>query len=162
MENKAEDLIKKEKMTEEVNPTKTEEEKLIQHITIVKNEVRFEDIQTFFQNKWTHCNLHQVKSNTKKFHRIYKLNLVREFGTQINPAEIHLQLAKTETSKETNIEYFYRMEEIASQINLEEEAENFYIIKGLKENRAIEMQLKSPKDIQELKERDENFGRTRK
>ncbi|GFR26475.1 hypothetical protein TNCT_422631 [Trichonephila clavata] len=84
----------------------------------------------------------------------FKLNLVREFGTQINPAEIPLQLDKTEkTSKETNIEYFYRMQEIASRINLEEEAEKFYIIKGLKEDRAIEMQLKSSKDIQELKEK---------
>ncbi|GFR16401.1 hypothetical protein TNCT_77671 [Trichonephila clavata] len=84
----------------------------------------------------------------------FKLNLVREFGTQMNPAEIHLQLAKTEkTSKETNIEYFYRMQEIASQINLEEEAEKFYLIKGLKEGRAVEMQLKSSKSIQELKEK---------
>ncbi|GFR06630.1 hypothetical protein TNCT_3571 [Trichonephila clavata] len=45
------------------------------------------------------------------------------------------------------------MQEIASRINLEEEAEKFYIIKGLKEDRAIEMQLKSSKDIQELKEK---------
>ncbi|GFR11949.1 hypothetical protein TNCT_68941 [Trichonephila clavata] len=45
------------------------------------------------------------------------------------------------------------MQEIASRINLEEEAENFNIIKGLKEDRAIEMQFKSSKDIQELKEK---------
>ncbi|GFQ87908.1 hypothetical protein TNCT_497451 [Trichonephila clavata] len=45
------------------------------------------------------------------------------------------------------------MQEIASRINLEEEAEKFYIIKGLKEDRAIEMQLKSSKDIQELREK---------
>ncbi|GFR08734.1 hypothetical protein TNCT_103561 [Trichonephila clavata] len=45
------------------------------------------------------------------------------------------------------------MQEIASRINLEEEAEKFYIIKGLKEDRAIEMQLKSSKDIQERKEK---------
>ncbi|GFR31779.1 hypothetical protein TNCT_558511 [Trichonephila clavata] len=84
----------------------------------------------------------------------FKLNLVREFGTQINPAEIHIQLAKTEkTSKETNTEYFYRMQNIASRINLEEEAEKFYIIKRLKKDRAIEMELKSSKDIQELKEK---------
>ncbi|GFQ92575.1 neuronal acetylcholine receptor subunit alpha-4 [Trichonephila clavata] len=49
MENKAEDQIKKEKTTEELSRTKTEEEKTAQHITIVKNELRFEDIQTFFQ-----------------------------------------------------------------------------------------------------------------
>ncbi|GFQ67785.1 hypothetical protein TNCT_323771 [Trichonephila clavata] len=72
----------------------------------------------------------------------------------MNPGEIHLQLAKTEkTSKETNIEYLYRMQEIASRINLEEEAEKFYLIKGLKEDGAIEMQLKSSKYIQELKEK---------
>ncbi|GFR30120.1 hypothetical protein TNCT_428731 [Trichonephila clavata] len=188
MENKAEDQIKREKMTEEVNKTKTKEEKLIQHITIVKNEARFEDIQTFFQKYNLEmpiqnfldqfeniCNSFEVTEKQKTIFLTklvsgpiatfiksksiprsfieFKLNLVREFGTQINPAEIHLQLAKTEkTSKETNIEYFYRMQEIASRINLEEEAENFYIIKGLKEDRAIEMQLKSSKDIQELKE----------
>ncbi|GFQ91331.1 hypothetical protein TNCT_449311 [Trichonephila clavata] len=45
------------------------------------------------------------------------------------------------------------MQEIASRINLEEEAEKYYIIKGLREDRAIEMQLKSSKDIQELKEK---------
>ncbi|GFR32408.1 hypothetical protein TNCT_583701 [Trichonephila clavata] len=189
MENKAEDQIKKGKMTEEVNTTKTEEEKLIQHITIVKNEVSFEDIQTFFQKYNLEmpiknfvdqfeniCNSFEITEKQKiifltklvsgpiatfiKSNPIprsfteFKLNLVREFGTQINPAEIHLQLAKTEkTSKETNIEYFYRMQEIASRINLEEEAEKFYIIKGLKEDRTIEMQLKSSKDIQELKEK---------
>ncbi|GFQ87050.1 hypothetical protein TNCT_34991 [Trichonephila clavata] len=187
MGNKAEDLIKKEKMTEEVNTTKTEEEKLIQHITIVKNEVRFEDIQTFFQKYNLEmpiqnfldqfeniCNSFEItekqkiifltklvsgsiatfiKSNPipRSFHE-FKLNLVQEFGTQINPAEIHLQLAKTEnTSKETNIEYFYRMQGIVSRINLEVEAEKFYMIKGLKEDKAIEMHLKSSKDIQELK-----------
>ncbi|GFR09509.1 hypothetical protein TNCT_603531 [Trichonephila clavata] len=45
------------------------------------------------------------------------------------------------------------MQEIASRINFEEEAGKFYIIKGLKEDRAVEMQLKSSKDIQELKEK---------
>ncbi|GFQ92537.1 hypothetical protein TNCT_155841 [Trichonephila clavata] len=45
------------------------------------------------------------------------------------------------------------MQDIASRINLEEEAEKFYIIKGLKECRAIEMQLKSSKDVQELREK---------
>ncbi|GFX94516.1 hypothetical protein TNCV_3087451 [Trichonephila clavipes] len=34
-----------------------------------------------------------------------------------------------------------------------EEAERFYIIKGLKENRAIEIQLQSCSDIEELKEK---------
>ncbi|GFQ68728.1 hypothetical protein TNCT_286801 [Trichonephila clavata] len=45
------------------------------------------------------------------------------------------------------------MQEIASRINLEEEAEKFYIIKGLKEDRAIEMQLKSSIDMQGLSEK---------
>ncbi|GFU72102.1 hypothetical protein TNCV_3858741 [Trichonephila clavipes] len=83
-----------------------------------------------------------------------KNNLIREFGTQINPAEIHLQLSKTEkTSKETHIEYFYRVKEIASRINIEEEDEKYYIIRGLKENRAIELQLRSCNNIEELKEK---------
>ncbi|GFR06634.1 hypothetical protein TNCT_3581 [Trichonephila clavata] len=125
MENTAEDQIKKEKMTEEVNATKIEEEKLIQHITIVKNEVRFEDIQTFFQKYNLEmpiknffdqfeniCNSFEITEKQKiifltklvsrpiatfiKSNPIprsfteFKLNLVREFGTQINPAEIHL------------------------------------------------------------------------
>ncbi|GFQ66600.1 hypothetical protein TNCT_375611 [Trichonephila clavata] len=45
------------------------------------------------------------------------------------------------------------MQKIASRIHLEEEDEKFYIIKGLKEDRAIEMQLKILKDKQELKEK---------
>ncbi|GFQ65092.1 hypothetical protein TNCT_513181 [Trichonephila clavata] len=45
------------------------------------------------------------------------------------------------------------MQEIACRINLEEEAEKSYIIKVLKEDREIEMQLKSSKDMQELKEK---------
>ncbi|GFW49816.1 hypothetical protein TNCV_3866821 [Trichonephila clavipes] len=44
------------------------------------------------------------------------------------------------------------MQEIASRIKMEE-AEKFYFIKGLKENRAIEMQLQSSQDIEELKEK---------
>ncbi|GFR08740.1 hypothetical protein TNCT_248551 [Trichonephila clavata] len=47
------------------------------------------------------------------------------------------------------------MKEIASPINLEEE--KFYIIKGLKEDRAVEMQLKNSKDIQDLKEKRKIF-----
>ncbi|GFX97375.1 mitotic-spindle organizing protein 2A [Trichonephila clavipes] len=83
-----------------------------------------------------------------------KNNLIREFGTQVNPAEIHLQLSKTEkTSKEIHIEYFYRVKEIASRINMEEESEKYYIIRGLKENRAIEILLQSCSNIEELKEK---------
>ncbi|GFV79346.1 hypothetical protein TNCV_272231 [Trichonephila clavipes] len=90
-----------------------------------------------------------VKTYIKSQHipkSFYKLrnNLIREFGTQVNPAEIHLQLSKTEkTSKETHAEYFYGIKEIASRINMEEGAEKYYIIKGLKENRSIERQLQS-------------------
>ncbi|GFS92236.1 hypothetical protein TNCV_1113451 [Trichonephila clavipes] len=95
-----------------------------------------------------------IKSQSipKSFYKL-KNNLIREFGTQINPAEIHLQLSKTEkTSKETLIENFYKIKEIASQINMEE-AEKFYIIKGLKENRSIEIPLLSCSNIVELKEK---------
>ncbi|GFW72124.1 transposon Tf2-11 polyprotein [Trichonephila clavipes] len=95
-----------------------------------------------------------IKSQSipKRFYEL-KNNLIREFGKRVNPAEIHLQLSKTEkTSKETHIEYFYRIKEIASRINMEE-AEKFYIIKGLKENRSIELQLRSCNNIEELKEK---------
>ncbi|GFQ70762.1 hypothetical protein TNCT_232761 [Trichonephila clavata] len=44
------------------------------------------------------------------------------------------------------------MQEIAPRIRLEE-AEKFYIIKGFKENRAVEMPLQSSRDIQDLKEK---------
>ncbi|GFW02257.1 hypothetical protein TNCV_2383801 [Trichonephila clavipes] len=43
--------------------------------------------------------------------------------------------------------------EIASRINTEEEAEKYYIIRGLKENRGIEIQLQSCSNIEELKEK---------
>ncbi|GFV31107.1 hypothetical protein TNCV_4314321 [Trichonephila clavipes] len=93
------------------------------------------------------------QSTPKRFYEL-KNSLIREFGTKVNPAEIHLQLSKTEkTSKETHIEYFYRIKEIASRINIEEKAEQFYIIKGLKENRSIELQLRSYSNIEELKEK---------
>ncbi|GFW16275.1 hypothetical protein TNCV_4264401 [Trichonephila clavipes] len=95
-----------------------------------------------------------IKSQSipKSFYEL-KNNLIREFGTQVNLAEIHLQLSKTEkTSKETHIEYFYRIKEIATRINMEE-AEKFYIIKGIKENRSIEIQLQSCSNIEEPKEK---------
>ncbi|GFX43919.1 hypothetical protein TNCV_4111981 [Trichonephila clavipes] len=165
------------------------EEKLQQPITIIKNDIRFEGLQTFFQkynleipiqtfirNFESTCDSFNIpekqkilfiiklvdgavktyiqsQSIPKSFYEL-KNNLIREFGTQINPAEIHLQLSKTEkTSKETHIEYFYRVKEIASRINIEEEAEKYYIIRGLKENRAIEIQLQSCSNIEELKEK---------
>ncbi|GFV79982.1 hypothetical protein TNCV_1217501 [Trichonephila clavipes] len=96
-----------------------------------------------------------IKSQSipKRFYEL-KNNLIREFGTQVNPAEIHLQLSKTEKiSKETHIEYFYRIKEIASRINMEEEAEKYYMIKGLKGNRAIEIQLQSCRNIEKLKKK---------
>ncbi|GFS83681.1 hypothetical protein TNCV_610331 [Trichonephila clavipes] len=166
-----------------------DEEKLQQPITIIKNDIRFEDLQTFFQkynleipiqtfirNFESTCDSFNIpekqkilfivklvdgavktyiqsQSIPKSFYEL-KNNLIREFGTQVNPAEIHLQLSKTEkTSKETHIEYFYRVKEIASRINMEEEAEKYYIIRGLKENRAIEIQLQSCSNIEELKEK---------
>ncbi|GFV90707.1 hypothetical protein TNCV_2224231 [Trichonephila clavipes] len=93
---------------------------------------------------------------------VYELknNLIREFETEVNPAEIHLQLSKTEkkTSKETHIEYFYRIKEIASRINMEEETEKFYITKELKENRSIEIQLQIFSNIEELKEKMKLLG----
>ncbi|GFV83083.1 hypothetical protein TNCV_2802091 [Trichonephila clavipes] len=165
-----------------------DEEKLQQPITIIKNDIRFEDLQTFFQkynleipiqtfirNFESTCDSFNIpekqkilfiiklvdgavktyiqsQSIPKSFYEL-KNNLIREFGTQVNPVEIHLQLSKTEkTSKETHREYFYRVKEIASRINMEE-AEKYYIIRGLKENRAIEIQLQSCSNIEELKEK---------
>ncbi|GFS71491.1 hypothetical protein TNCV_5051831 [Trichonephila clavipes] len=165
-----------------------DEEKLQQPTTIIKNDIRFEDLQTFFEkynleipirtfirNFESTCDSFNIsekqkilfitklvdgavktyiksQSIPKSFYEL-KNNLIREFGTQVNPAEIHLQLSKTEkTSKETHIEYFYRVKEIASRMNMEE-AEKYYIIRGLKENRAIEIQLQSCSNIEELKEK---------
>ncbi|GFY20191.1 hypothetical protein TNCV_208231 [Trichonephila clavipes] len=104
----------------------------------------------------------QSQSIPKRFYEL-KNNLIHEFGKQVNSAEIHLQLSKTEkTSKETHIEYFYRVKEIAPRINMEEEAEKYYIIRGLKENRAIEIQLQSCSNIEELKEKNETLRYPRK
>ncbi|GFY22386.1 hypothetical protein TNCV_2176471 [Trichonephila clavipes] len=105
-----------------------EEEKLQRPITIIKNDIRFEDLQTFSKNiTWKYPFKHSLEI---------------------------LKLSKTEkTSKETHIDYFYRVKEIASRINMEEEAEKYYIIRGLKENRAIEIQLQSCSNIEELKEK---------
>ncbi|GFX24942.1 hypothetical protein TNCV_1278781 [Trichonephila clavipes] len=118
-----------------------DEEKLQQPITIIKNDIRFDDLQTFFQkykipiqtfirNFESTCDSFNIpekqkilfiiklvdgavktyiqsQSIPKSFYEL-KNNLIREFGTQVNPAEIHVQLSKTEkTSKETHIEYFY-------------------------------------------------------
>ncbi|GFV31962.1 hypothetical protein TNCV_4195241 [Trichonephila clavipes] len=90
---------------------------------------------------------------SKSFYEL-KNKLIREFGTQVNPAEIHLRLSKTEKkpSKETHIEYFYRIKGITSRINMEE-AEKNYIIKELKENRSIEIQLQSCNSIEEPKKK---------
>ncbi|GFU28886.1 hypothetical protein TNCV_470191 [Trichonephila clavipes] len=183
MEAKNENKIKQEENLD------ADEEKLKQPITIIKNDIRFEDLQTFFQkysleipiqkfirNFESTCDSFDIPEKQKilfiiklvdgavktyiksqpipkNFYEL-KNNLIREFGKRVNPAEIHLQLSKTEkTSKETHIEYFYRIKEIASRINMEEEAEKFYIIKGLKENRSIELQLRSCNNIEELKEK---------
>ncbi|GFX73177.1 hypothetical protein TNCV_1245001 [Trichonephila clavipes] len=129
------------------------DEENLQPITIIKNDIRFEDPQTFFQkynleipiqtfirNFESTCDSFNIpekqkilfiiklvdgavktyiqsQSIPKSFYEL-KNNLIREFGTQVNPAEIHLQLSKTEkTSKETHIEYFYRVKEIASRMS---------------------------------------------
>ncbi|GFW18172.1 hypothetical protein TNCV_4007121 [Trichonephila clavipes] len=145
MEAKNENKIKQEEILD------ADEEKLKQPIIIIKNDIRFEDLQTFFQkynleipiqkfirNFESTCDSFNIpekqkilfiiklvdgavktyiqsQSIPKSFYEL-KNNLIREFGTQVNPAEIHLQLSKTEkTSKETHIEYFYRVKEIASR-----------------------------------------------
>ncbi|GFU11582.1 hypothetical protein TNCV_4492161 [Trichonephila clavipes] len=181
MEAKTENKIKQEENID------ADEDKLKQPITIIQNDIQFEDLQTFFQKYNLEMPIQiflrnfestsgsfditeipiyitklvdgavktYIKSQLipKSFDEL-KNNLIRVFGTQVNPAEIHLQLSKTEqTSKETHIEYFYRIKEIASWISMEEEAEKFYIIKGLKENRSIEIQLQSCSNIEELKEK---------
>ncbi|GFU36010.1 uncharacterized protein TNCV_4191201 [Trichonephila clavipes] len=104
-------------------------------------------------SRWSCEDLHQISQSIPKSFYELKNNLIRDIGTKVNPAEIYLQLSKTEkTSKETHIEYFYRIKEIASRINMEE-AEKYYIVKGLKENRSIEIQLQSCSNIEELKEK---------
>ncbi|GFT76183.1 hypothetical protein TNCV_715931 [Trichonephila clavipes] len=135
-----------------------DEEKLQQPITIIKNDIRFEDLQTFFQKYNLEIPvqtfIRNFESTCDSFNIPEKQKILFIIKTQVNPAEIHLQLSKTEkTSKETHIEYFYRVKEIASRINMEEEAEKYYIIRGLKENRAIEIQLQSCSNIEELKEK---------
>ncbi|GFT17070.1 hypothetical protein TNCV_4738121 [Trichonephila clavipes] len=99
-----------------------DEEKLQQPITIIKNDIRFEDLQTFFQkynleipiqtfirNFKSTCDSFNIpekqkilfiiklvdgavktciqsQSIPKSFYEL-KNNLIREFGTQVNPAE---------------------------------------------------------------------------
>ncbi|GFV84967.1 hypothetical protein TNCV_838411 [Trichonephila clavipes] len=108
-----------------------DEEKLQQPITDIKNDIRFEDLQFFFQNYNLEIPIQtfignfestcdsfnipekqkilfiiklvdgavktyiQSQSIPKSFYEL-KNNLIREFGKQVNPAEIHLQLSKTE------------------------------------------------------------------
>ncbi|GFU07956.1 hypothetical protein TNCV_3906561 [Trichonephila clavipes] len=154
METKNEIKIKQEENLD------ADEEKLQQPITIIKNDIRFEDLQTFFQkynleipiqtfirNFESTCDSFNIQekqkilfiiklvdgavktyiqsqSIPKSFYEL-KNNLIREFGTQVNPAEIHLQLSKTKkTSKETHIEYFYRVKEIAPRINMDKKLKN--------------------------------------
>ncbi|GFT71720.1 hypothetical protein TNCV_1081851 [Trichonephila clavipes] len=149
MEAKNKNKIKQEENID------ADEEKLKQPVTMLRNDIKFEDLQTFPKNIIWKCPskhslemlkvraIHSIYQRNRKsyFYPTYfeavktyiksqsipqsfyelKNNLIREFGTQVNPAEIHLQLSKTEkTSKETHIEYFYRIIEIASRINMEE------------------------------------------
>ncbi|GFX36582.1 hypothetical protein TNCV_2031631 [Trichonephila clavipes] len=108
-----------------------DEEKLKQHITIIKNYIRFENLQTFFQkynlempiqtflrNFESTCDSFDItekqkilfitklvdgavktyiksQSIPKSFYEL-KNNLMGEFGTHVNPVEIHFQLSKTE------------------------------------------------------------------
>ncbi|GFW91790.1 hypothetical protein TNCV_3400501 [Trichonephila clavipes] len=151
-----------------------EEEKLQQPITIIKNDIRFEDLQTFFQkynleipiqtfirNFESTCDSFNIpekqkilfiiklvngavktyiqsQSIPKSFYEL-KNNLIREFEHKSIQRRFIFNYLKQKTSKETHIEYFYRVKEIASRINMEEEAEKYYIIRGLKENRTIEI-----------------------
>ncbi|GFS69738.1 hypothetical protein TNCV_3006411 [Trichonephila clavipes] len=144
-----------------------EEEKLQQPITIIKNDIRFEDLQTFSKNiTWKYPSKHsleilkvraipsiyqrnrkhlfiiklvegavktyiQSQSIPKSFYEL-KNNLIREFGTQVNPAEIHLQLSKTEKPQRDPHRIFLQSKEITSRINMEEEAEKYYPIRGIK------------------------------
>ncbi|GFX75963.1 hypothetical protein TNCV_2239341 [Trichonephila clavipes] len=120
MEAKNENKIKQEENLD------VDEEKLKQSITIIKNDIRFEDLQTFFQkynleipiqtfirNFESTCDSFDIpekqkilfitklvdgaaktyiksQSIPKSFYEL-KNNLIREFGTQVNPSEIHLQ-----------------------------------------------------------------------
>ncbi|GFW30959.1 hypothetical protein TNCV_2940591 [Trichonephila clavipes] len=122
---------KNENKTKQEENLDADEEKLKQPITIIKNDIRFKDLQTFFQkyilempiqtslrNFKSTCDSFDItekqkilfitksvdgavktyiqsQSIPKSFYEL-KNNLIREFGTQVNPAEIHLQLSKTE------------------------------------------------------------------
>ncbi|GFU40448.1 hypothetical protein TNCV_1208151 [Trichonephila clavipes] len=123
MEAKNENKIKQEENLD------ADEEKLKQPIIIIKNDIRFEDLQTFFQkynleipiqtsirNFESTCDSFDIpekqkilfiiklvngavktyipsQSIPKSFYEL-KNNLIREFGTQVNPAEIHLNYLK--------------------------------------------------------------------
>ncbi|GFT88039.1 hypothetical protein TNCV_3039331 [Trichonephila clavipes] len=125
MEAKNENKIKQEENLD------ADDQKLKQPITIIKNYIRFEDLQTFFQkynlkmpiqtfirNFESTCHSFDItekqkilfitklvdgavktyiksQSIPKSFNKL-KNNLIREFATYVNPAEIHLQLSKTE------------------------------------------------------------------
>ncbi|GFY24890.1 hypothetical protein TNCV_2690811 [Trichonephila clavipes] len=156
MEAKNENKIKQEE-----NIDADDERKIRTTYNHYKNDVRFEDLWTFFQkynlempiqiflrNFESTCDSFDItvkqkilfitklvdgavktyiksQSIPKSFYEL-KNNLIREFGTQVNPAKIHLQLSKTgKTSKETHTEYFYKINEIASSTNMEEEAKKF-------------------------------------
>ncbi|GFU50478.1 hypothetical protein TNCV_4456131 [Trichonephila clavipes] len=182
METRNEIKIKKEENLD------ADEEKLQQPITIIKNDIRFEDLQTFFQkynleipiqtfirNFESTCDSFNIpekqkilfiiklvdgavktyiqsQSIPKSFYEL-KNNLIHEFGTQVNPAEIHLQLSKTKNLKRDPHRIFLQSKRNRIPDKHGREAEKYYIIRGLKENRAIEIQLQSCSNIEELKEK---------
>ncbi|GFW99023.1 hypothetical protein TNCV_1782421 [Trichonephila clavipes] len=106
-----------------------DEEKLQQPINIIKNDIRFEDLQTFFQNiTWKYPSKHSLE--------ILKVRAI--------PSIYH---------RNRKILFIIKVKEIESRINMEQEAEKYYIIRGLKENRVIEIQLQSCSNIEELEEK---------
>ncbi|XP_076478381.1 uncharacterized protein LOC143304727, partial [Bombus vancouverensis nearcticus] len=83
-----------------------------------------------------------------------KRGLIKEFSKKINSRQVHQRLRDTKKrSDETCLAYMYRMLEIASHVDMEEEAKVEYIVEGIVDEENNKSTLYGTTSITELRKR---------
>ena len=83
-----------------------------------------------------------------------KKGLIREFSKKSNSRQVHQNLRETrKKSDETCLAYMYRMLEIASHVDIEEEAKVEYVIDGVIDEDVHKSMLYDVASIKELRKR---------
>lgn len=106
--------------------------------------------------------LHIQEETGVSSYRILKSKLLEEFRTKTNSAKVHKMLAERKIHNDEEVhEYFLKMKELASRVNIEFDALMHYVVEGITDDPNLKLMLMGATNQAEFKKKLDTFKNMR-